>query len=570
VRWSDAQKARDAAAVPVLTRLARDLERATSQARLFLEYLEPRLFDPEFNKLTEAYVALDLDPDQLRHEIKALTGMAPKTYVRAQRLTVAKKLLTTTPMDLETMSALVGYSSSKTLADAFRRHLSISPAHYRKHQRANEKRFSPNLVEKLREERLDAKEAHELAAYLRAHYPEEIESDGIRFGASEEHASPARVVSLRELERLNAERLWEEIKDLPFDVQQQRIRQATHFTTPALFEVLKAAGSRAGREDSDTSIQIAKLALTAAFAFEPPNPDTGTSTLWAQAWIYLANRRRIAFQLEQAEIAFDQAEHFLPLDAESVLRGEFAFNRAALRWYQQSYQEGLELVDQAVTILEPTKAHTSLAKALLVRSIILGYAGRIEQGIESLNRVLDLLPKIGNPIHLGVTTHYTLARYHRDMGDYGNARKVLDQLRDWSQRYQLRVYEMFITWFEGRIALDLHDPTQAERLLVAAQTGFACGGFNDHARLVGLDLAIAYATQEKKDKSLETIQDSIPVLELWREDHPHIERAWRTLKKTILARSARIDDLVRIRDVLDSFREDPASSRYFDFAAIAV
>lgn len=380
----------------------------------------------------------------------------------------------------------------------------------------------------------------------------------------------ARAAALQELETLDAEKLWSDIEDLPSDVQQKRIRQATHFTTQALFEVLEMASRRVGRKNRASGVQIAKLALTAALTLESPDPDTGKSTLWARAWTLLGNSRRLAFELKEAEVAFTQAEHFLPLDAGPVLRGEMALTKAALRWYQQSYPDGLELVDHAISLLELTTAHTSLVKALLIRAIILRYLGKIKQGIESLDQVLGLLPTLGNPIHLGVTAHYTLARYHREVGDYGKVQEVLTHLRDWTGRYELSAYDMYINWFEGRVALDLEDPAQAERQLVAAQAGFSDIGSRDYARMVGLDLAIAYATQGKNDLARETLRETIEAFEMWRHDHPRMERAWRKLKRATIVRSIAVGDLLAVRKALDSFQEDPASSRYFDLSTLAV
>jgi len=69
------------------------------------------------------------------HQVKALLGVAPKTYVREQRIAHARELLHSTALSVEEIAALLGYDAPTSFFRAFKRVTGITPGEFR-HSRA--------------------------------------------------------------------------------------------------------------------------------------------------------------------------------------------------------------------------------------------------------------------------------------------------------------------------------------------------------------------------------------------------------------------------------------------------
>ncbi len=64
-----------------------------------------------------------------------LTGQPPLGYLTWWRMTIAARLLQTSDLPMEAIAGRVGYSSEYAFSKAFKRELSLAPAHYRRQQR---------------------------------------------------------------------------------------------------------------------------------------------------------------------------------------------------------------------------------------------------------------------------------------------------------------------------------------------------------------------------------------------------------------------------------------------------
>jgi AraC family transcriptional activator of pobA len=65
------------------------------------------------------------------HQVKALLGVAPKTYVREQRIARARELLHSTALSVEEISALLGYDAPTSFFRAFKRVTGSTPGEFR-------------------------------------------------------------------------------------------------------------------------------------------------------------------------------------------------------------------------------------------------------------------------------------------------------------------------------------------------------------------------------------------------------------------------------------------------------
>lgn len=66
------------------------------------------------------------------HQVKALLGMAPKTYVREQRIARARELLRSTALSIEEIAAELGYDEPTSFFRAFKRATGLTPGAFRR------------------------------------------------------------------------------------------------------------------------------------------------------------------------------------------------------------------------------------------------------------------------------------------------------------------------------------------------------------------------------------------------------------------------------------------------------
>ncbi|HJZ50282.1 MAG TPA: helix-turn-helix domain-containing protein [Roseiflexaceae bacterium] len=69
------------------------------------------------------------------HQVKQLLGVAPKTYVREQRIARARELLHSTALSVEEIAALLGYDAPTSFFRAFKRVTGTTPGEFR-HRRS--------------------------------------------------------------------------------------------------------------------------------------------------------------------------------------------------------------------------------------------------------------------------------------------------------------------------------------------------------------------------------------------------------------------------------------------------
>lgn len=71
------------------------------------------------------------------HQVKALLGVAPKTYVREQRIARACELLHSTAMSIEQIASALGYDQPTSFFRAFKRTTGVTPGEYRQRPAAS-------------------------------------------------------------------------------------------------------------------------------------------------------------------------------------------------------------------------------------------------------------------------------------------------------------------------------------------------------------------------------------------------------------------------------------------------
>lgn len=79
--------------------------------------------------------AAHMSESHFSHQVKALLGVAPKTYVRERRIDRARELLRSTELSIEQIAASLGYDEPTSFFRAFKRVTGITPGHFRSQAR---------------------------------------------------------------------------------------------------------------------------------------------------------------------------------------------------------------------------------------------------------------------------------------------------------------------------------------------------------------------------------------------------------------------------------------------------
>lgn len=124
--------------------------------------------------------------------------------------------------------------------------------------------------------------------------------------------------------------------------------------------------------------------------------------LQAQAWAVLASAYRTVADLRRSEEAFNVALAFLEAEElkhhqDPIARARLAQRAAYLRCDQQRFPEAIELIDEAIDILQTLRASPALGIALIDRAVITGRSGNPAQALSFLEQALNRLDLRSHP-----------------------------------------------------------------------------------------------------------------------------------------------------------------------------
>lgn len=104
---------------------------AQQRWRTLVDYIDAHLED----RLSLAVLAaqVGVQPTQIWRLFKAHFGISPHHYILTRRLALAQELLRQPDANLADIAARAGFSSQSHLTSTFRKHLGLTPGHYRRH-----------------------------------------------------------------------------------------------------------------------------------------------------------------------------------------------------------------------------------------------------------------------------------------------------------------------------------------------------------------------------------------------------------------------------------------------------
>jgi tetratricopeptide (TPR) repeat protein len=231
--------------------------------------------------------------------------------------------------------------------------------------------------------------------------------------------------------------------------------------------------------------------------------------LEARALGELANACRVADDLPRAEKflvgAFERVQWGT---GDPLLLARLHDLAASLFTYQRRFEDASRSLEEAYGLFMGSGDRHAGGRVLIKVGILSFYAGDVEsawerfyQGLKQLDRRRDadlVFLALHNYLHATV-----------DLGDFREARPLLQDLRPLYTLRAKRTDEIRLTWTEGRIAVALEDFAAAELALKQSKDEFARAGLFYHAAGAGLELAAVWFQQGKTAEVKEIVGELV-------------------------------------------------------------
>jgi tetratricopeptide (TPR) repeat protein len=358
-------------------------------------------------------------------------------------------------------------------------------------------------------------------------------------------------------ERASAPGLFVELMRLAPEQRLLLIRSSPRFQSWGLCELLVERCLETAVKDPLDVEDLVRLALEVAARLDKHYyPEGLIQDLQARAWAYLGNARRVSSDLTGAEKAFLRAEKLLRQGSrDPVELAVFLDLKASLRRSQRRFEAALKLLRRAVTIFLRTGHSHRAGRSLVNMDLIHCYAGHPELGIPLLDQALELIDADFEP-RLKLCAQHNLIQDLAETGRFDEARKLY---RETSRLYR-EFPEAWVVnrrkWVKAKISQGLGRIAQAEKLFLAARSGFIAEGIPYDTALVSLELAALYARQGCAADLKRLAQEMLPIFSSL-QIHREALAALSFLQQAAENEQVSLDLVSRVTDFLRRAEHDP-------------
>jgi len=324
--------------------------------------------------------------------------------------------------------------------------------------------------------------------------------------------------------------LFARLKDLPFDEQLGLVVDDETFQTWGLCQLLLRESLDSAFEDASRAVNFAELGVKVSQTLGDAYDPNWVLDLRARAYAHLGNAQKVLGELRSAETAFREAEALLArsMTGNDLVGAEVMQLKSSLRRAQRRLDEAMNLIERALSIYREQDDRQGVGVCLLKNARILEERGQTEAAIASLREALEMadpLSRLGLYVRQNLALCLTLAGHHEE------ARQFLAEIRGDFERSARPLDLLRLQWTEGKIALGLGRPQEAEEAFRRVQEEFLARGMGYDAALVSLDLAILYA-RERRTEDLKRL--AVEILQVFESRDVHRE----AVAALILFRSA--------------------------------
>ena len=534
------------AAQATRARIRRDRARAPRALKKVFSFVASKLFDRALTAAKAWQAAGVKDRAPL---FKTFAGTTLGRYITAARIEVASVLIETTALDLASISELVGCTHYPTFAKHYEALKGKKPSEVAR------ERLAPPLIgheQSLRAGRglLDEQAIVRHLEDLFRIYP--TTASRILGGGSE----PRTVVDGARTDRLKAQGLWWEIRDLPF-AEKCREVQRVLFHSTVLFDLLRERSRREGRESRRRGVELAELALVSLDGSDQVFGER-IHDLRALGWADLGNALRLALDFSSSAGAFEQAEREWSRPRAQRDLSVLARIRAlkgSLRMMRREYAGATQDLDRACSLFRRLDQPREEARALIQRAAIHIYAGKLGEAVEDLREAAGLIDEEEEK-ELASAIRGNLANALALGGKTESAAKELDRARQIHRAIDDPLGLPKLDWIDGLVGENHGDLERAKRFYQAARAGFLDAEERRYYSLVSVDLMIVHALQDDWQSVSALASETLPMLSslnLHRETLATVG---------LLAKPAEAESLSRrlLNDLRVALRRDPLTS----------
>jgi tetratricopeptide (TPR) repeat protein len=337
----------------------------------------------------------------------------------------------------------------------------------------------------------------------------------------------------------------EELADAPSDLK----------GLPA-FEAILERSWNLRNEDPEEMVRLAMYATLIAGKLEPATHGRErVKDLQCRAWSALGNAYRVADDLDAAEFALGEAAELYLRGTRDELLGAHLFDlQASLFAARRAFSAALQTMDVVHEIYVRQGDSHLAGRALIQKGTYRGLANEPEEAIRLLQRGLAMIDADREP-RLALTAIHNTAFFLITCGRFREARSLVWQNLP---RYQGggQLDRIKLQGLRGLICAGLGELDRAEEYLVAARRGFEETGVRYHAAIAGLDLAVVWLRQGRRQEARDLVLDCVQVfleLRIHREALAAVLVLQRAFEKGLDA-DALLD---KARDFLRRIEQDP-------------
>jgi tetratricopeptide (TPR) repeat protein len=281
--------------------------------------------------------------------------------------------------------------------------------------------------------------------------------------------------------------------------------------------------------------------------------------LRARAWGFIGNARRIRFEFQAAEEAFETAYLHLRKGTGDVLERALLFElQGNLLRSQRRFSKAERLLLRALRIYREVGETHRAGRALVSITTIYEQAGTPELSIPLLREALELIDAEGEP-RLVWTIHHNLITVLAEAGRFMEAQGLFIQARPLYARFTDGQTQNRRRWVAGKIARGLGQAQEAEAHLQAAREGFIADGLTYDAALVSLDLAALYADRGRVTELKQVAEEMLAIFSS-RQIHREALAALSFLQEAALTERANLQVVTGVATFLKRLQSDPELS----------
>ena len=256
----------------------------------------------------------------------------------------------------------------------------------------------------------------------------------------------------------------------------------------------------------------ARLLVAEAGRLLPTGPEAATRSneawrdadLAARLWGELANAERLLGRYRAAEESFRQALDLAGRGPGDPLVLAGLFDLSASLWIdERRFDRAEEALGLAHRLYLDRRQHHLAGKALYLRGIAAGYAGKLEPAVSHFCRAVDLIDQQIAP-DMAVAALSNAILFLSDLGDFAGADRLYQTARPVLEALASPVEKLKLRAVAGKIAAGLGRLHQAEAAFRTVRREFARMKLPMHTALAGLELCSIWL-QEGNSKEARTM-----------------------------------------------------------------